>query len=266
MKSIIPKIYSLFAIGLGLFLFNSCSEDANNDDIAEVLTQTEVQTILDTDDITGVADNALAELYAADPMSGKMAKTAKSNDCYSAEYTDTGYTATFNNCVLNGTDNVNGTLTVVYEVGEQSAAFTATYEDFYVGTIKINGTRTFSINGNMDQNTISFSVTSNISVEMEDESVLSETGTKTFSFTFGEDLQSSSFSLSGSWTVQADGNTYVVETTSDLQGDLSCEHLTSGSMIISKNGLQVTVDFGDGECDDKATVTYPNGASEEITL
>ena len=263
MKSISPKIYSFFAIGLGLFLLYSCSEDANNDDIAEVLTQTEVQTILETDDLTGVADNALAELYAANPMSGK---TAKSNECYSAEYTDTGFTATFNNCVLNGTDNVNGTLTVVYEIGEQSAAFTATYEDFYVGTIKINGTRTFSINGNMDQNTISFSVTSNISVEMEDESVLSETGTKTFGFTFGEDLQSSSFGLSGSWTVQADGNTYAVETTEDLQGDLSCEHLTSGSMIISKNGLQVTVNFGDGECDDIATVTYPNGATEEITL
>ncbi|WP_222984196.1 hypothetical protein [Flagellimonas meishanensis] len=263
MKRRIQKIYGLFFAGLALFLLKSCSEDAKNEDTGQELSQTEVQTILFSDEITGVADNALAELFAGNTMSGK---TGKSNECYSAEYTETGFTATFNNCVLNGTDNVNGTLTVVYEVGEESASFTATYEDFYVGTIKINGTRSFNIAGNVDENTVSFSVTSNVTVELENGSVISEAGTKTFSFTFGAELQNSSFSLSGSWTVQAEGNTYIVETVDALQGSLSCEHLTSGSMEISKNGLQVTVDFGDGECDDRATLIYPNGATEEITL
>ncbi|NAY90940.1 hypothetical protein GTQ34_03325 [Muricauda sp. JGD-17] len=263
MKSVIPKIYSLFFMGLTFFVLQSCSEDAENGNIEQELTQTEVQTIMETDQVTGVADSALAELYAGNGMSGKV---AKSNDCYAAEYTENGFTATFNNCVLNGTENVNGTLTVVYEVGGEAASFTANYEDFYVGTIKVNGTRTYVIAGEMTGNSISFSVTSDVSVEFEDGETIAETGTKTFTFTFGEDLQSSSFGLSGSWTVQADGNTYMVETLEDLQGSLSCQYLTSGSMEISKNGLQVAVDFGDGECDDTATVTYPNGATEEITL
>ena len=256
------KICTITFLSLTLTFFQSCSEDAKSENEQE-LTQAELKTIMETDDITSVADNALAELFADNGSGGKSAKT---NECYSAEYSETGFVATFNNCVLNGTDNVNGTLTVTYEVGNESASFTATYEDFYVGTIKINGTRSFVINGNTDQNSVSFTVTSDVSVELENGSTISENGTKTFVFTFGASLLESTFSISGNWTVQAEGNTYAVGTVDDLQGNFSCEHLTSGSMVVSKNGLAVTVDFGDGECDDKAVVIYPNGATEEITL
>ena len=262
MNRLMHKICTITFLSLTLVIFQSCSEDAKSDTNQE-LTQAELKTILETDDITGVADSALAELFADN---GSTGKSAKSNECYSAEYSETGFVATFNNCVLNGTDNVNGTLTVTYAVGNESAAFTATYEDFYVGTIKINGTRSFTVNSSVDQNTISFTVTSDVSVEFENGSTVSENGTKTFEFTFGASLPESTFNISGSWTIQADGNTYAVGTVDDLQGNFSCEHLTSGSMVVSKNGLAVTVDFGDGVCDDKAVVIYPNGATEEITL
>ncbi|MER3376327.1 MAG: hypothetical protein RIM83_16930 [Allomuricauda sp.] len=264
MNGLTKKIYTIAISGAFLLFAQSCSEDGKPNAEQE-LTQTELQTIMETDDISSVADNALAELFA-DNSAGKSAVSAKTNDCYVAEYSETGFVATFNNCVLNGTDNVNGTVTVTYEVGEESASFTATYVDFYVGTIKINGTRSFVMNGNMDTNSFSFTVTSDMSVEFEDESVISESGTKTFGFTFGEDLQSSTFSLAGDWTIQADGNTYAVEIVDTLEGSLSCENITSGSMIVTKNGLDIVVDFGAGECDNTATLVYPNGASEEITL
>ena len=258
------KFYAPALLGICLVFIQACSEDGKPNADQE-LSATELQTILETDDISSVADDALAELYA-NGMAAKSGSSAKTNECYVAEYTETGYVATFNNCILNGTDNVNGTVTVTYEVGEQSASFTATYVDFYVGTIKINGTRSFVINGSMDASSFSFTVTSDMSVEFEDESVISESGTKTVGFTFGEDLQSSTFSLDGNWTIEADGNTYAVEIVETLEGNLSCEYLTSGSMIVTKNGLDIVVDFGNGECDNKATLIYPNGASEEITL
>jgi hypothetical protein len=37
-------------------------------------------------------------------------------------------------------------------------------------------------------------------------------------------------------------------------------------MVVNKNGLEVTVDFGDGTCDALVTISYPNGATEEVTL
>ena len=103
------------------------------------LTQAELMTILDADAISGSADSILAELYASNnSQSGKS-----SPGCYEAIYSETGFTVTFNNCVLNGTDNANGTVTVIYGLEPGTASFTATYEDFYVGDVKLNGTRSF---------------------------------------------------------------------------------------------------------------------------
>ncbi len=262
MKKLSLRILSIAFLGATLIGFQSCSEDAMPGE-GEELTQAELQTILSTDEIAGAADTALAELFA-----GSTAKisTAKEGDCYTAEYSETGFVATFNNCVLNGTDNVNGTVTVTYEVGEEASSFMATYQDFYVGTLKLNGTRTYEVSASNEQSSIEFTVVSDMSVEMEDGSVISENGTKTFSITFGDSLETTVFALSGNWTVEADGNTYAVETLEDLQGNASCEHMTTGAMTISKNGLTVTVDFGNGDCDDAATIIYPNGATEEITL
>lgn len=250
-----------FLLGIGVVLF-SCSDDAeDNGSLEQELTQTEVQTILETDDIASSVDTALAELFSQDGLSSKSA----SDECYSAEYTDTGFTATFNNCVLNGTDNINGTLVVTYGAMENTAEFTATYTDFFIGDIKINGTRTFTITGEETENSgaIAFLVTSNISVEFADGSTISENGTKTFAIVF-EEGQDTLFNLSGEWTVQVDGNTYSIS--GDISKQLNCEHWSSGSMTVNKNGLEIDVDFGDGTCDDKATVTYPNGATEVIDL
>ncbi|MEX0312935.1 MAG: hypothetical protein AB3N18_02065 [Allomuricauda sp.] len=260
----LARITSLVAfLSFVLVFVEGCSEDAKPLGEGQELTQAEVKTILETDDVTSVVDNVLAELYA-NSAAGKAVE--KSNDCYSVEYSQSGFVATFNNCELNGTDNINGTLTVAYQTDGETVSFTAMYSDFYVGTIKVNGTRTFVISGDEQQGTISFTVTSELSVVMEDESEITESGTKTFSFTFGDGLENSGFSISGSWTITADGNTYSIATVDDLQGSLGCEYLTSGSMTVSKNGLQVTVDFGDGECDNAATVTYPDGTVEDIEL
>nr|WP_321412864.1 hypothetical protein [uncultured Allomuricauda sp.] len=83
---------------------------------------------------------------------------------------------------------------------------------------------------------------------------------------FGDSLERTTISIAGSWNVEADGNVYAVETLEDLQGSVACEYMTSGIMVVSKNGLAVTVDFGNGECDNKATIIYPNGATEEIAV
>ncbi|MDF0705719.1 MAG: hypothetical protein VX772_06400 [Bacteroidota bacterium] len=262
MKKLTLRILSIAVLAIALIGFQSCSEDAMPGE-GEALTSAELETILSTDNIAGAADTALAELFA-----GNSAKSysAREGDCYTAEYTETGFVATFNNCVLNGTDNVNGTVTVTYTTGEEASSFTATYQDFYVGSIKLNGTRSFEITANSEATSILFSVISDMSVEMEDGAVISENGTKTFGITFGDSLETTVFSLAGNWTVEANENTYIVETLEDLQGNASCEYLTSGAMTVSKNGLAVTVDFGNGECDDIATIIYPNGATEEITL
>lgn len=241
----------------------SCSTDNEDTNLNadQQFSQAELKSILETDDISASVDMVLAEIYAADNSSAKGA-----NECYVTAYTETGFTATFNNCVLNGSGNINGTLTVVYESEAQAATFTATFADFYVGDIKINGSRTYNIGAGSTDNSIEFTVTSDIELILADDSLIEEIGTKTLVFTFGETLESSSIAISGSWTLEMDGTTYVVEVTEDLIGNFGCDDLVSGLLYVGKNGLAVTIDFGDGSCDNLATIIYPDDSTEEITL
>ncbi len=247
----------------GIVVLASCSDDAeDNGNIEQELTQTEVQSILETDDVTSVVDEILADLYIANDGSTSRSAT-ENDDCYSAEYGENGFTAVFNNCALNGTDNINGTLTVTYGLDDSSATYTAAYEDFFVGTIKINGTRTYVLSGSEEESSLSFTITSNITVEFEDGETISENGVKTFAVVFQE-MEDTLWNLSGNWTVQVDGTTYSIS--GDVSRNFVCEYWTMGSMTVNKNGLEVDIDFGEGSCDDDATLTYPDGTTQDIKL
>lgn len=258
MKNLTFKFVKGLFLSSVLLIAYSCSEDDST--IEEVdFSQAELKAVLETDDITGGIDLALFELSSNNSSTGKTL----SYECYSAVYTDTGYIATFNNCVLNGTDNVNGTLAVTYNLQGETSSFTASYVDFYVGETKINGTRAFSFNTSSSDNAITFEVTSEMTVEMEDGAIISDSGTKFTTISFNE---TATYSVEGSWTVVFEGNTYNVTVKDPLTSEITCTYVSSGDMDVSKNGLSVNVNFGDGTCDDIATLTYPNGVVEEISL
>jgi hypothetical protein len=255
----IKRITYVLTIAL---IIASCSKDKEMSEEV-TFTSTELNSIFNTDDVAGVADDLLSELFVSGPMTGKTSEQVK---CYLAEYSNTGYTVTFDNCTLNGTENINGTVSVSYNLEMEASSFTATYVDFYVGDITINGTRTIAVTNNSADNSFSFAVTSDMEIVMANGDEISEKGTKIFAFSIGEDLQTSTFGLSGNWTLKVDGNTYKVIITSPLSGSAECSFFTEGSMTIDKNGLLVLVDLGDGSCDNSATITYPDGTREEINV
>lgn len=255
---------TLLLSGLLVIAF-SCSDDKENPiiDIDQKVSTTEVQTILETDEFSSAADGVVTDIFQ-----GGSAKSAKSVDCYNTEFTDTGFTVTFDNCVVEeGDEALTGVLTVTYKVGEESTAFTATYTDLSVGDIVINGTRSFTMNSNSQNENVSFTIVSDMSIKLGDESIIEEAGTKTFAILFDfENFANSALTIAGNWTVKYEGNTYTVNVTSDLIANFGCEHVGKGIMALAKNGLEVVVDFGDGTCDDVADMTYPDGTVEEISL
>lgn len=254
------KKFGIYTFIAALLFVVSCSDDAeDNIAIEGGLTQTEVRTILETDEATSAVDQLLSEFYF---QNGNTSKSTD-DDCYTVEYTDNGFVATFNNCVLNDTENVNGTLNVTYNVDDTTASYTATFADFYIGAIKVNGTRSFSLTGSEEDNSLSFTIISDITLELEDGSIIAENGNKTFALVF-EEGEDTLWNLSGTWTIEKDGDTYIIS--GNVSKNFICEYWTQGTMTVNKNGLAVDVDFGDGTCDNKATLIYPNGATEEITL
>lgn len=258
---------ALFLMALGTLILGlqACSKDADELEIPQDarLSQAEFRAVMEADQRTGSADATLAEIYLAG--NGMFGKTAF-DGCYEAAYTDTGFTATFNNCLLNGTDNVNGTLVVVYHAGTETAGFTATYDGFYVGDVVLNGTRAFTLSAGAAQNSIGFEVVSEMNAGLADGTQITESGRKTVAITLGASLQDSTFTIEGSWNLTIGDTAYAADVTSPLTGNFACPHLVGGTMDLSKNGLKIAVDFGDGTCDGSVLITYPNGAREELEL
>ena len=62
------------------------------------------------------------------------------------------------------------------------------------------------------------------------------------------------------------GNVFMKETITPLRRELACRFIVSGILEISRNDATASLDFGDGSCDAKGILTYPDGTSEEIFL
>ena len=62
------------------------------------------------------------------------------------------------------------------------------------------------------------------------------------------------------------GNVFSKETLTPLRRELSCRFIVSGILQISRNDATASLDFGDGTCDAKGILTYPDGTSKEIFL
>ena len=255
----------LVLLGMTLLFAFSCSDDQENPLVQEQsVSSIEVRTIIDVDSKSSAIDQIITDLFE----NGQTGKSSKMEECYLAEYSDTGYTVIFTDCSVDGSENINGTLSVTYKVGEEESAFTATYTDISIGGIIINGTRAFTITKGTQQGNFSIEIISDMGIMFADGSEIEESGTKHFTFNLDADnFENSTLEIEGDWTVKADGNTYVVNITSPLITNfLSCGYISTGEMSLNKNGLGVTVDFGDGTCDDVATLTYPDGTEEEISL
>lgn len=260
----IYRILKIFFLSISFLGIYSCSKDADNDLMAAntELSQTELTTILEADQWTGAMDEVILDLFEKNTA---VAAKFADESCYEISYTETGFRAVFGNCVLNTTDQVNGILEVTFTSSTDVTSFTATYTDFFVGMIQLNGSRSFTIGQSGDTNLV-LAVESDMSVLLEDGTTLSESGIKYLEFQFGASLGETSYTLGGEWTVTRGDTVYIVSASQPLAGNLQCEFLVSGLMDVSKNGLEIGVDFGDGNCDNLVTLTYPNGATEEVAL
>jgi len=260
---ILRNTFVLFVVAAVTF---SCSTDEGQMDDnlnSTVLTADELQMVLETHQVSGVADDVLFNLFINDGTNGKRTST---DECYTTQYSDTGYTVNFDNCTLNGTDTLSGMLSVTYSFGDQNSTFTATYSDFYVNDMKLNGTRSFLLEGAASGNGLSFSITSAMDMVWADGTLVAENGTRVVGVSIGESLEDTVVTLNGNWNLAAGADVYEVTITDTLETKMGCNYISEGKMTVDKNGQAILVDFGNGTCDASAMITYPNGTTEEVSL
>jgi hypothetical protein len=148
------------------------------------------------------------------------------------------------------------------------ATETITYQDFYVDSMKIELTASLK---NLGQNEsghwiIEKKVQQKIT---KNEETCSKNLNEVVEWISGfETIEKSDdvFYESGSGTITInDTATYSKTITKPLLIDRSCDFIVSGTEELNRNGNIVIIDYGDGTCDNIATVTT-NGTTEEIEL
>ncbi|MGZ3899309.1 MAG: hypothetical protein ACXVNM_08370 [Bacteroidia bacterium] len=179
------------------------------------------------------------------------------------------------NCLCNDGRYRRGSLVIIYtgKYRDSLVHITITPQNYFVNNNGVNGSKTIKNLGHNSQGHLVYSITENMTITKADNS-----GTIVFNaarqreWISGEStllLNDDKYSITGTASGSSNGRSFTSSITSPLIRDMSLacrKHFISGVMQHTPDNKPTrTIDFGDGTCDDKATVTI-NNKSYVITL
>lgn len=175
-------------------------------------------------------------------------------------------------CELRNGNFVSGKIIMTYERDPEAASKMITYsfEGFYFNRKNVEGggsiLRERSNENSNPQSTKTFDVT----VTWPDGLFASKVGVKVREMIEGQNTSAwgdNVFLITGNWTfTRRNGNVLSAKIIKELRRELACKFLVSGTIELSKNLDTAILDYGDGECDDLATVSINGGERREIHL
>lgn len=149
------------------------------------------------------------------------------------------------------------------------AVRTVTFENYVINGIQISGSRVTTNIGSGDNGQPLFSRNVNTTL-LHNGNTIVRTCNESVTWISGYDTEACGdnvFLVSGTGTsTRNDGITRIRTITEPLLVDQVCGYITAGIVSVSGPQGQRTINFGDGTCDDLATVTGINGNSFEIHL
>jgi len=249
----------------------------------------------DLNDTTSASDNEQGEAFSNDVMNiaDNAAKTGSAGFRTSSEqevYEGLGQCATVThdtvsnprmltidfgtvNCLCADGRNRRGKILVTYtgRYFEIGSVKTMNFDNYYRNDNKLEGTRTITNNGLDAKGRMSWTVNAqNMKISKSNGKVHTWNSVRIRTILSGNDTQNWTddvYEITGSATgVNASGNNYTANITKPLRRALSCRWIDSGTIEITPEGKQTrTVDFGNGNCDDQATVSVRN-KTRNITL
>ena len=175
-------------------------------------------------------------------------------------------------CELRNGNFVSGVIIMEYEKNTEVATKTISYSfsNFYFNRKHIEGQGSIlrersNSNGNL-QSTKTF----NITVTWPDNTFANKEGTKVREMIEGHDTKTwgdNVFLISGNWKFTKKNGTILLATViNPLRRELACKFLVSGVIELIKNDNNALLDYGDGSCDDLATININDNGYREIHL
>ncbi|HOZ74505.1 MAG TPA: hypothetical protein PLS51_02790 [Flavobacterium sp.] len=257
-----------------MFLTVGCNKD---DDKTSPLTATEIKANADMDNISDDV-SAIAESESdATSTAGRGGQPSFLSGCAQVITTISGNTWTriidfgATNCTLYNGNSVRGKIIIVFSDDFDAATRTINYsfENFYHNNRHVEGNRTVGrtiVNGHPRA-----VIDLNLTVTTPQGAVYQRTGQRVRDFVSGFGnliLSDNQFSITGSWvTTFPSGTIQSANIIAPLIVHWDCAHIMSGSISFTRNNSSATavLDYGNGSCDDMATLTI-NGNVYPIDL
>ncbi|MHA7057328.1 hypothetical protein ACWGOQ_0008935 [Aquimarina sp. M1] len=257
------KVLSI-AILSALFII-SCSND-DGDKVSTEITQEDVMKSLEVEEISNFIDDLTLDNISMNRSNVVISSKFNRPGCADFTITENGYTLTFTDCTTENGESISGAINVTIVIENNEVSTTITFDNLTYAGNSINGSKSTSYSlDTTDGGNFVYTVVSDLSIMQADGTTASEQGTKTYTVN-GLGTASASYTIGGSWIVTLGSDSYSLATDPTLEGSFTCEYITTGTLVMTKNALSASINYGDGTCDNKATVTYPDGTTEEIDL
>ena len=273
------KIKNL-VLGLALSMFIlSCSKDDNSSPSSD-LSDAQVSTKIDmvTEDVAKIAEDQYA-LQVNQGAGKNDLETQDLPECatVTVQLTATTWTRTvvFDNCTLPNGNVLDGTIIVSGSLNFDTPSHTISYSfvDFHHNNILIEGNRTIVRSLQSTATLTAVHPVANMTIDMTvtfpNGNVYQREGNRVREMIEGFSTpiiwMDNVFSISGSWSTTFPAGTRTSTITTPLRVEANCPHIVSGVVTTVRNDNTATLNYGNGDCDNQATLTV-NGNTTTITL
>jgi len=240
---------------------------------------TEAQDISQSEDISTSIDNMIAEAFNSKTgnVDGRFSfpiNTDLSN-CATVTWDSSHSTAViyFNHCAGRNGHTRDGNIIVTYSGGNywtMGASWDVTFDNFYIDDRQVTGSRHVE-NIGPESNGCIWNIDANLTFTRSDGSArtLNSTRTREIVEGYGDTTCSNHvYKINGTAThADSQSGNGADLTFTNIIRDLDCAYITSGTITVvpNNNRPERSIDFGNGACDDEATVTK-NGQTRTIHL
>jgi hypothetical protein len=264
---------------LALFVLSCSKEDSNSPstDLSDAKISAKIDMAIE--DVAKIAEDQFA--LQANPGAGKNSdfQTQALPPCATVDIQLTATTwtrtVTFDNCTLPNGNVIDGTIIVSGSLNFDTPSHTISYSfvDFHHNNILIEGNRTIVRSLQSTATLAAVHPVANMTIDMTvtfpNGNVYHREGNRVREMIdgFGTPMiwADNVFSISGSWTTTFPAGTRTSTITTPLRVEADCPHIVSGVITTVRNNNTATLDYGNGDCDNQATLTV-NGTTTTITL
>lgn len=268
-----------FTMAMAVLVIATACSDNEAPEIQEELNVEEIEQSLEIDQASAALDDISLEVFEIQEQSetnrGPVDFVFLPNCVSITIYAEQGHreiTIDFGDgCEIRG-NTLSGKIVMTYtrDPEERNRTFTKTFEDFFFNDKHILGTKTVLKQWPKDDQNPTFTKTVDITIIWPDGVEASRQGTRVKEWVegFRSGVWSDNvFEVTGNWTTNfKNGNTHIAEIINPLRREAVCRFFVSGSIDVDRPNASGVLDFGSGECDNKATFTSNNGEVKEITL